>query len=313
MASGYPDFRKNIDIAQQSLSALSANVDIVAQSIGAIAFDIVAQTLANLKVDINAQTLASVKMDIVAQTLGVVKMDITSQTVGKVAIDIAQQTLANLNINIASNTLGKIPISIDANTIGNIPISLNANTIGNIPISIAANSLGNLPVSIAANSLGNLVVDINAQSLGNLGINIAGQSLSQINQRPKFGAAQTATFFNAVTPNDDTVMVLINGTGIVYAVYMYAYGIGSCADDFFRAEIDGSYLEELETWQYIEGGRRYPAVSSSWVSWVDSGGSNIYFQRGGMFTFESSYAEVYREMSGRTPDVSCVVVYALAT
>lgn len=84
MAAGHPDYRKNVDIAQQSLAALNANVDIVAQTLALMNIDIVAQTLAALKVDIDAQSIGNLDVDINAQSIGNVAMNIAGQSLAEV-------------------------------------------------------------------------------------------------------------------------------------------------------------------------------------------------------------------------------------
>lgn len=55
MPSGHPDFRRGIDIEQQSLTELECNI--VAQTIGSLSVDIIAQAIENLNINVNAQTL----------------------------------------------------------------------------------------------------------------------------------------------------------------------------------------------------------------------------------------------------------------
>jgi len=118
MATGYPDYRQNIDIASQSLSEL--NVDIIAQTLASMNVNIIAQTLANLKVDINAQTLAQLNIDIIAQSIGNIATDIVAQSVGNLQVDLVAQTLAQMNIDIIAQTIGNLNIDIAAQAIGEL-------------------------------------------------------------------------------------------------------------------------------------------------------------------------------------------------
>ncbi len=58
--------------------------------------------------DIVAQTIAKMNVDVVAQSLDKLAVDISSQTLSKLDIDIVSQALTNLSIDINKQSLGQI-------------------------------------------------------------------------------------------------------------------------------------------------------------------------------------------------------------
>lgn len=82
MATGLPDYHKGVDIALQSLEAISA--DIVAQSLENLNVDVVAQSIEKLSVDLAAQTLSELNIDVVAQTLANLNIDVNAQSLGQI-------------------------------------------------------------------------------------------------------------------------------------------------------------------------------------------------------------------------------------
>lgn len=238
-------------------------------------------------------------------------VDIEAQSITTLAIDIAAQTLAKLDVDIIAQSLGNLNVDIVAQALAKLDVDIIAQTVGNLAIDIASQSLATMNVDLVAQTLAQLNIDIIAQTIGNLTIDIVAQNLSEIMNRPKYGAAQSVAFAGAVTANDLTPMIEILGKGMTYGGCIMLTHTATQKGSFIVVKIDGFIMGQLsfETMNTYGLDRQY--VFPYFVLVYDD--TNFVYSLGlpNGYTFETSFEVLYREANGETPNVNCIVDYAL--
>ncbi len=154
----------------------------------------------SINVNISAQTISQLSVNVAAWSAGTLSIDITAQSVGNIAIDLAAiTTSANLNVNLAAQS-ANLNVALAASSV-TLDINLSSITAGvTLDVSVQNASLtvvvsgtadvnissttGNIPVSIAASSAtvtvsvsGTADVNISSQS-GNLAVNLAASAIT---------------------------------------------------------------------------------------------------------------------------------------
>jgi len=159
-----------------SISPLSINVNISAQSISQLSVNVAAWTAGTLAVNISAQSVGNITVNLAAISATTsLNVAIASSAV-TLQVNIASQS-ANLNVNLAAQSLGTVAISINAlNVTGNLPVNIAAQSVGNVAVNIAAQSVGNITTTLAAiTTTASLNVAI-ASAAVTLNVNISSQS-----------------------------------------------------------------------------------------------------------------------------------------
>ncbi len=129
--------------------------------------------------------------------------------------------------------------------------------------------------------------------------------------RQSFGGAKTVTSFKAVTANDETILTVITGKGIIYGGYIWVDHTVSQKDSKLIIVVDGEKIS-METFANLNAHhidrdhaytvymRKYDEENYIYVAAVSSG-----------ITFEENFAIDYYEAHGETPVLHWRVFYTL--
>ena len=143
--------------------------------------------------------------------------------------------------------------------------------------------------------------------------NIVGQDLAQVIQRPKYGAAQVATYYDVITEDDADALIDISGTGMVYGGYISLDFTGNPNYTLFSVAIDGVFsnwesLYSLNALQIVDPGmwilyeKYYSEENDKYILALTPG-----------VTFETGFAIVFYNLllSGASATVHSELWYAL--
>lgn len=204
--------------------------------------------------DIVAQTIAKMEVDVIAQTLDKLSVDISAQSLSNLVVDIAAQTLDKMSVDLAAQSLSSLAVDIAAQTLTNLSVDISAQSLGDLAVDIATQTLDKLNVDLAAQSLSKLDIDVTAQSLDNLVIDIGKQSLGEIIQRPKYGAPSQSQFDSLVVAGDTYNVHEFTGKGKMYGFFCRMYG----AENMYKCELtikaDGNVLASFWPSELFDAG-----------------------------------------------------------
>lgn len=143
------------------------------------------------------------------------------------------------------------------------------------------------------------------------GIDVTYQTLSELMNRPKYGAANVAYGELVVTASAETVIVTVNGKGMVYGGVVALDHTSTQSLGIPRLYVDGSIVADSALTFLNKYGLDVENSYGIYLRVFDET-NFVYgagFSRG--ITFETSIEVRYREVNGSTPSVAVLLVYAL--
>jgi len=214
--------------------------------------------------------------------------------------DITAQTIVSLAIDIVAQTLTRLKIDIDAQT---LPL---------LVMDIASQSIGAINVDLSGQSVGNIAIDIAAQAIGNIEIDIAAQALSELQNRPKYGAAETGTFNVSIGATSEDTLVSMAGSGIIYGGTVYNIDTINHGNDELVIVVDGVEVFRQSPNVAVSAGYTQPFSNYAYLSrhWERLLQYKYIFVITKGITIESSYEILWNNIGADSTPVKGVLIYA---
>jgi hypothetical protein len=153
-------------------------------------------------------------------------------------------------------------------------------------------------------------VDILAQSVGDIHINIAGQDIAQIINRPTYGEGEKSSFSTSVAAMDDSDLVTITGTGIIYGGYLYNYDYNIHSNDIVTVTIDGNQIFSDSYYNMNTNNLTHMYGAPVYLTLYDTENYKNGLSLSPGFTFESNFVLNYNNPYGNSTFVKGMIYYA---
>jgi len=142
-------------------------------------------------------------------------------------------------------------------------------------------------------------------------VDIIQQTLSRLQVRPTYGGARIIDVSGAVSPNTETLILSISGTGMYYGVYFWATSTGTQQNDYIKSIVDGGIIYLPTFKEYNDNNFIILPGAEGAATVYDEVNYRYAGVAGYGKTWESTYKIYYVETHGRTPTAALKFCYAL--